>query len=367
MAFNLQGFGAGFASKLTDRIDEERVRSENLQDEARRTATQVRLRKQAERSSEQKRINESMGLLSMLGYTSADAERIANGGKSAVELATTVGQKALTKGVDPSTIFNFPSVGGELTEKSTEVINGTIDAAKPKKLGGFETTKDDGSGFISGTSINLENYKNLFAEPDKVESTFSARLAVISQNLARNPERSDAAELKAEQEKLLADLATMKEAERENKGETTESYTLGSVSTAVREVRAASLSRFGFKLGLNDTIDNMETGQEHLSDIANLNAVSQLTTRNSSIQSEAMSFAIRGLYDSTKVGLADYVFEKNSSGNVTQVTPNEFTEKAKARQYRTGEVFKDDNNLYVYTGYTDPYTNMPFMIFPMGQ
>ena len=39
MAFSLQGFGAGFASTLTQRINEDRIRQERIQDEARTIAT----------------------------------------------------------------------------------------------------------------------------------------------------------------------------------------------------------------------------------------------------------------------------------------------------------------------------------------
>ncbi len=58
MAFSLQGFGAGFASKMSQRLDEDRIRQEKLQDEAGREATRVRLAKQAERKRKQEEIDE---------------------------------------------------------------------------------------------------------------------------------------------------------------------------------------------------------------------------------------------------------------------------------------------------------------------
>jgi len=366
MAFSLQGFGAGFASKLSQRLDEDRIRQEQLQDEARREATRVRLAKQAQREKDKKIAEETVGMLTMLGYSQESAQAIAGKGVAASEFAIEAGQKALTKGVDPNTIFNFPSVGGEITEASKTTINQTIDAAKPKEIGGFATTKDETSTLVSGTGLNLSVYKDLFAEPDKIESSFSARLAVISQELARNPNGKNAEALKQEQAALLKDLEIMKEAERDKKGEVTESYTLGSVSSTIREVRASSLNRFGFKLGINDEIEGMETGQEYLSDIANIAAVGQLTTRNSKIQSESMNFAIRGLYDSAKVGLADHAFEVNRQGKATQVSTQDFADSAAANQYRIGQVFNDGTNLYVYTGYIDPITGMPFMTYALG-
>ena len=366
MAFSLQGFGAGFASKLTDRLDEERQRQEKLQDEATSIATRQRLAKQAKREEEKRIAEETIGMLTMLGYDESTAASIAGKGKAASEFAVTAGQQALQKGVDPNTVFNFSS--GELGKEDQATITETIDAAKPIDIGGFTATKDETSTLVSGTGINLQAYKDLFAEPDKIETSFSARLSVISQKLARDPERQDADALKQEQAALLADLEKMKTVEREKTGTNTESYTLSGVSTAVREVRSNALSRFGFKLGLNDTIDNMESGQEYLADIANISAVSQLNTRNSKIQSDSMGFAIRGLYDSAKVGLADYAFEKyNSKEGVDTVTTQDFVKAAASNQYRIGQVFKDSNNLYVYTGYIDPFTGMPFMSYALGK
>jgi hypothetical protein len=81
-----------------------------------------------------------------------------------------------------------------------------------------------------------------------------------------------------------------------------------------------------------------------------------------------MQFAIRGLYDSAQVGLADYAFEKNATGEgVPSMSAQDFVDKAQAKQFRVGDVVKDDNNLYVYTGYLDPYTGMPFMTFALGK
>jgi len=366
MAFSLQGFGAGFASKLSQRLDEDRIRQEKLQDEARREATRVRLAKQAQREKDKKIAEETVGMLTMLGYSPESAEAIANKGNAAATFAIEAGQKAMTKGVDPNTIFNFPSVGGEINETTKPIINETIDAAKPKEIGGFATTKGETSTVISGTGVNLAVYKDLFAEPDKFETSYDARLAIISQKLARDPNREDAEALKQEEAKLLKDLEKYTQAKREKTGTSSEPYTLGTVASNVKAARAIALDRFGFKLGMNDQIENMETGQEYLSDIAGINAVGQLTTGNSVIQSEAMNAAIRALYDSSKVGLADHAFEINEQGKAGKVSTEDFVNNAAANKYRIGQVFNDGSNLYVYTGYIDPITGMTFMTYALG-
>ena len=366
MAFSLQGFGAGFASKMSQRLDEDRIRQEKLQDEARREATRVRLAKQAQREKDKRVAEETVGMLTMLGYSPESAEAIANKGNAAATFAIEAGQKAMTKGVDPNTIFNFPSVGGEINETTKPIINETIDAAKPKEIGGFATTKGETSTVISGTGVNLAVYKDLFAEPDKFETSYDARLAIISQKLARDPNREDAEALKQEEAKLLKDLEKYTQAKREKTGTSSEPYTLGTVASNVKAARAIALNRFGFKLGLNDEIENMETGQEYLSDIASMNAVAQLTTTNSVIQSEAMKAAIRALYDSAKVGLADYAFEINNQGKAKQLLPEAIMKGAMTKQHNIGDVFNDGNFVVVYTGYLDPYTNMPFLKYKLS-
>jgi len=41
-------------------------------------------------------------------------------------------------------------------------------------------------------------------------------------------------------------------------------------------------------------------------------------------------------------------------------------QNVRAKKYRIGDVINDGVNLYVYTGYTDPITNMPFMKYALG-
>ena len=95
---------------------------------------------------------------------------------------------------------------------------------------------------VSG--FDPEMMAGLFAKPNKIESSYSARLAVISQKLAQNPNRSDADALKSEQEKLYADLRKMKEAEREEKGTVNPSFDTGSAKTYCPAESTTNLSLF---------------------------------------------------------------------------------------------------------------------------
>ena len=139
MAFNIGAFGAGFANKLSSRIDEERVRSEELQDETRREATQVRLRNQAKRDAKKATAEEYLGAFKALGLSDAQAAELAAQGKTAGDMYLKWGQKALENGDDVSELFKFSSVKGDGSAEDGEVINSTIDAtATPGPIGSLE-------------------------------------------------------------------------------------------------------------------------------------------------------------------------------------------------------------------------------------
>lgn len=369
MALSLSGIVGGFSQKLTDRIEEEEERAERLAEQQRQEASRLRVARESERRKRQGILDESAGLLKALGYSDSQVEGILEQGVLASEFYIDAGKQAAIKGIDPRTIVNFST--DEEGKIDQAKVTETIESADTPELGALtesagSTTVGIGGG---GTgTMNLETIRNLYAEPDKVETSFSARLAVISQKLARNPNRSDAEALKNEQQSILADLRTMKEAEREEKGSESPSFTVGSVTANINEIRGGAYRRFGFKVGLDGTIEGIDDGNQHLADIAEMNVASQLTTRNSGINDPLMTNAVKGIYDSAYNNLADYAFDmyNNSREKVTQVpSAEEFAQGLQTRQYRIGDVIQQGNNLFVYTGITDPVTNQPFVYYGM--
>ena len=369
MGLSLSGIVGGFSQKLTDRIEEEEERAERLAEQQRQEASRLRVARESERRKRQAILDESAGMMAMLGYSEETIQNILSKGSSAAQFAIDAGQKAMGKGVDPNTIWNFST--DETGETDQSKVTETIESAETPELGALsESAGSTTVGTAAGNTgtINLQTYRDLYAEPDKVETSFSARLAVISQKLARNPNRSDAEALKNEQQSILADLRTMKEAEREEKGSESPSFTVGSVTANINEIRGGAYRRFGFKVGLDGTIEGIDDGNQHLADIAEMNVASQLTTRNSGINDPLMSNAVKGIYDSAYNNLADYAFDtyNNNREKVTQVpSAEEFAQGLQSRQYRIGDVIQQGNNLFVYTGITDPVTNQPFVYYGM--
>lgn len=369
MALSLSGIVGGFSQKLTDRIEEEEERAERLAEQQRQEASRLRVARESERRKRQGILDESAGLLKALGYSDSQVEGILEQGVLASEFYIDAGKQAAIKGIDPRTIVNFST--DEEGKIDQAQVTERIESAETPELGALtegagSTTVGIGGG---GTgTMNLETIRNLYAKPDPISNSFSEELARISQKLARNPSKEEETELKRQQQRILADLRTMKEAEREEKGSESPSFTVGSVTANINEIRGGAYRRFGFKVGLDGTIEGIDDGNQHLADIAEMNVASQLTTRNSGINDPLMSNAVKGIYDSAYNNLADYAFDmyNNSREKVTQVpSAEEFAQGLQSRQYRIGDVIQQGNNLFVYTGITDPVTNQPFVYYGM--
>jgi len=372
MALSLSGIVGGFSQKLTDRIEEEEERAERLAEQQRQEASRLRVARESERRKRQGILDESAGLLKALGYSDSQVEGILEQGVLASEFYIDAGKQAAIKGIDPRTIVNFST--DEEGKIDQAQVTERIESAETPELGALtesagSTTVGIGGG---GTgTMNLETIRNLYAKPDPISNSFSEELARISQKLARNPSKEEETELKRQQEKILADLRIMKEAEREEKGTAGPSFTIGSITANVNEVRSGAyrrLARYGIKVGLDDTIEGINEGNAHLADIAEIDVARQLTTRNTGIDDPLMTNAVKGIYNSAYNNLGDYAFDmyNNSREKVIQVpSAEEFNQGIQSRQYRIGQVIQRGNYLFVYTGITDPVTNQPFVHYGM--
>tara|TARA_R110002126_G_scaffold117782_5_gene257571 strand:- start:1516 stop:2670 length:1155 start_codon:yes stop_codon:yes gene_type:complete len=376
MAFNLQAFGAGFAKKVTTDLDDERDRINRLADQEASIATQQRLAKKAEREAEQKLTEETGGLLMSLGYDENAVQSILSKGKMSANFWATAGQDALKKGVNPNTLYNMPNMDEpnftetvESVEEEMAVPTGMGDIEEDATLKSAETLETSGDNSVaisSGFSINKDAFKNLYGTPDKEEASFGARLAVLSQRIARKPNDPNMESWKAEQQSLLADLATMKNAEREEKdGDQTPAFGLGTISANVKEIRSGAGKRFGFTVGIDGEIDNMIDGQQHLADIVELNIAGQLTIRNTDIQDKSMKYTAEGIRNSAISNLTDYGYNiyNNDKDKLQTATNNEtFITNSENGAYRPGQVVTVGSKVIIYTGIADYKTGQKFII-----
>lgn len=385
MAFNLAGFGAGFAGKLSERLDEDRVRAEKLIDENRQIATRQRLAKQAQRDQEKKIAEEYLGAFKALGLSDEQAAQLAAQGKTAGDMYLQWGQKALENGDDFSTLFNFSSVKGDGSTQDGEVINSTIDAtATPPAIGSLEATSEAKTVTPQSNDvlkrefgIDIKAVASLYPKPGPKEKTFSGRLFTISNKLANPTKDTDVEALKAEQKQLLADLSAMKEAERAEEGTTTPSFTLGTISSNVSEIRRGALTKFGFKIGLNDELTNLNDGNQHLADVASMEISYQLNQRNQGINDPNMANTADAIRTTALSGLRSYgndiISDETKSAKITVVPQAaDFAAATEQGQYSPGQVVQTTNPntneaMYVvYTGVPDYKTGMPFIILSGG-
>jgi len=125
MAFNLGAFVGGFSEKLTERIEEEEERVNKRIEEERQLAMKQRMARQAKRDKEKAYAEETLGLLSMLGYNDEIAGEIMKKGKGATEFAINTGQQALGK-MDVNALWTLPSVSGDMGSDDQKIIDSTL-------------------------------------------------------------------------------------------------------------------------------------------------------------------------------------------------------------------------------------------------
>lgn len=389
MAFNFTALLGGMASGLSEQIEKEEFRMEKAADRAYTRSEQERLARRSKREKEQLIAKETMGMLTSLGYSEDVAAEILKKGNTASQWWITQGTEALKKGMDPNTLVNFPGMSGTLDESDKNVVSETVgsvaapaQATTPEGLGEIteaaETGKPAKDDVLSREfGINVDVWKNLYAEPDKIETSYSGRLAVISQKLARPTKDTNVDALKSEQQQLLADLATMKEAERAKEGTTTPSFTLGTISANVSEIRRGALTKFGFKIGLNDELTNLNDGNQHLADVASMEISYQLNQRNQGISDPNMANTADAIRTTALSGLRSYgndiISDETKSAKITVVPQAaDFAAATEQGQYSPGQVVQTTNPntneaMYVvYTGVPDYKTGMPFIVLSGG-
>ena len=152
----------------------------------------------------------------------------------------------------------------------------------------------------------------------------------------------------------------MKETERENKGTNTPSFRPEDIRLMEKEVRNAQYRQFGFKLNMNDEIENMDNGNIHLSYIAGINIARTLNGRNQGINDDRLNIVVNQVRDDAINNLTQYgyqvMYDTGSPKFITETDQATFEQKYEARQYKVGDVIKFKNQLFVYTNAVDHMT-----------
>ena len=372
MAFNLGAFVGGASRQIVSDIEREEEYALKMKQISETEAMRQRSARASERRKEKIITEETMGMLTALGYSPENAAAIVKQGNTAASWWIENGTEAVKKGMNPNTLGNFPSMSGSFDAEDKETFSETVEAAavaKPAEVAGISadlSTTDDGDITVAdGFTINATAMKNLYGVPDEIESSFSARLAVLSQKLARNPNDSKADQWKSEQSKLLEDLRIMKEKERAESDTVTPSFDPGSITSHVNEIRRGSLNRYGFEVGIDGAISNMTEGNRQLADIAELNVAGQLMQRNKGIDDPTMNYTADGIRNAAIANITDYaydIYQNKKDSLVSAASNEEFANGVSQNSYRVGQVITVGNKVIMYTGIKDYKTGQPFVV-----
>jgi hypothetical protein len=360
MAFNFGQFVAGASENLVDMIKTKEAQLYKEEQDEKERIRKARVAAANQRRSEEKAAKEAAGMLSMLGYDEKTTANILKSGKGGINFAIEAGQTALAKRVNPNTLFSFATTEDGTVNK--DVIDETLTTTPSKD----DITATTASAAVPSSGINVDAYASLYAEPDEIENTYSARLAVLSQKMGRDPENKNYSGWKSEYDRLLTDYAAFKEAEREKTGENTPSFGEGTVAANMKMFSTDSLRKYGFETDIDGNIKNMTDGTMHLADIASLDVVQMATDFNKPFQDPLMSAAINARRNSAVRGLEEYAYETyydEDKVTPTYEQPQQVDEAISSGQMRVGQVFVYDGNVYVYTGIDDIVTGNKFYQF----
>ena len=373
MAFNFMSFLGGAAEQLTDVIEtreaermyeERQVKAEQREERRfakRQAAAAARDRKKAE--DEVADLIETLSLI----YPPEVANEIAQSkSKSRINFAINVGEDAMRKNIVPATLWNFAT--NEKGEVDESVITETLEVPMAKPAPAPDDLSETTSVPSSSLSLDVGAYSEMFVEPDDYEQTHNARISVLDQKMARSPNSPNYSEWERERADVLERLADFKANQKEMDGTTTPSFTVGTISSNMAMFDKTSLPAAGFKLGIDDQIENLEEGNMHMQDIARLDTVSKATEFNKAYDDPGMKAAINAYRNAAINNLKDYAYDTYYDTAVTTTTytdPDQVDRDIRTGKLRRGTVYMFDGSVYVYTGIEDIVTGNAFYEFSL--
>ena len=390
-------FLGGAATGLVERIEDDERKAEKKADRAYTKSEETRLYKRNIRDKKNETTKELAGLLSTLYKEPANVERIMAAGNTAGAFWAEWAPKALELGYPPDDMFKTVTTSsGDAGNVSQSIANETISGLEipvienisgssnvaPEGLGGSTPTDNTQVQLSSGFSVNPVAWANMFGSvKDDGLSSDNARLTVMSNQLARNPEHKDKERFALERELILKNIKDKAEAQRDATGEDVEPFTLGTITSNVDRAMRSALLEQKFDVGIDNQIRNAEEGDRWKQGLAELDAAKELTTFNTVFKSDGMDAAIKGIHDGAINSLEQYGWElytkskdemltveggrtvKNPDFGKTKVAASieEFEKTASSRGYSSGDVIRVTKGsgfvLVMYTGIPNIYDN----------
>jgi hypothetical protein len=358
MGFNFGAFIGGLSQQLVSDIEREEERVAEMEKIAQTEAMRQRAAAASSRRAKQEATETLMGALSMF-YSPEAAAQIASRGELAAEFALDAAQKAAARGIDPNTLYNFPTVGEDLSDPATqEKVSGIISAAPPK-ISETVTTMGDGTAGpdVRAFSMNAEVFARANEEPTEISNSYGAAISRASQLIIREKDPNKRAALVAERDALIADYSMMEAAGRAPTEENAV-FNYGTLSASVNEALRTARTRYGFDTDIEGNILNMTEGNEHKSYISELAAAETLSATYGPLNDRAMNDRIDIIREQANRDLIDYGRRTLADGSSQRLkvepTAVAFANNLVGGQYRIGDVITYNENgitkYYIYTG-----------------
>ena len=289
MAFSLQGFGAGFASRVSSRMDEERVKEDRAKEKAEDLATKQRLATQSKRNKEKAIMSDLTENLAVF-YTPEQVEDILSNGKGAAKHAITMGAGYSAEGMDPSEYYSMPN-------------NAIVDTGADVVQIGEISREIEKQGSFSGRFKPIGTTKQ-----DKTLASYELSLLNMRLDAGNDPEKLAAVE---EKERIFIDLQQTKaEATRKVTPEKDTFYT--PTEREAKKLKYITLAQNAMDIEtgsmgeLGAGVQAKLTGTNKLS-MANLLAAKQLKVNNDlGVKEPAMYGEITALAANTIDSLQQY-------------------------------------------------------------
>lgn len=384
MGINWGSLAAGFADGYSAYEEDKRERARNREDfeakqeildeyqkrgEERRAAREGAQRREKEKEF----ITQQTAFLKSIGLSDEAVSQVMSSGKAGLEFHTELIGNAMAKGYDPNELYRLPSVKPEDPRTVAKVLDEMPDVYADKDKMALDTGRVDGMQETTAPGFNLQRYRDIMGPEKKYANSFTERLAVISQKMVTaSPE--ERAALQAEQNQLLADLRTMKAAERKpedgSPGSESSPFSKASVNTIRNSSYRQGMQAEGFTVDLEGNIQGAIEGRELQFANGAIRAANDMNATYGQLNDPIMNASIRSLTQQAQDGYRNVIARKvrEARENNLPLTPEpqaQVLQKANQGEYRPGDVVmiktKDGGVVTtIYTGVTNPITGVPF-------
>jgi hypothetical protein len=354
MAFSLQGFGAGFASKMSQRLDEDRIRQEKLQDEARQQATRLRIAKQAQREKEKKVAEELTGSLSVY-FSPEEVDAIMQRGVGAAKEALVLGQGAAAKGMSASPLINLPS-STLSTEESTEFANEVI--SKKEDLPTITTSAMDLEKTDTETPptqktglFNLDYYGSIMAPADEEQASLDSAYAIAVQKSITGKTKAIRDKYTNLAEQYLEKIRE-KDAAVKSEGDESSPFSKESLTTIEKQARKDALEENNFNVDLEGRLLQKVGDNVPEYNVAMMQAAARMRIKTTGEDGQPMSYQAHQLQKDYVTNAINklQLYARSTVQNPTETSKkrlkhesqpiqvNQMNENAMAGQYRIGDI-----------------------------